>query len=437
MIVTVTPNPSIDRTVALGTPLVRGAVHRVTSAIGEPGGKGVNVARALAAGRPRHRRRPARRRHRSHASPRCSAAGVAHRTVPVGGRRAHQPHDHRARRHHDQAERARRPCSTPAALDALTLAVLGYADRRLVDRPFRLAPARRARPTGTPTSSRSWPPRRARWPSTPPKRPLDALAAAFGDAAPDVIKPNAEELAGAGRRVTHRARKPLPPRAIQHPWWPRRTSSIDAGCRTVLVTLGAAGAVLVDPTGAWMAAPPPIAPRSTVGAGDCALAGYLRADVGAPNRRSRLQMAVAYGSAAAALPGSALPAPSQIDLNAVRVYAITPASSRPVTPPEEDNHVHHHHRPRRPRRRRRRRQGGRHRPARRSSRRRRADATDGAGLVAAAMAREAQSATGLPGGIAIPHCRSPYVDQPTLGFARLSPAGRLRRARTAPPTSCS
>ncbi|MDT5002095.1 MAG: fructose system or component, partial [Mycobacterium sp.] len=47
--------------------------------------------------------------------------------------------------------------------------------------------------------------------------------------------------------------------------------------------------------------------------------------------------------------------------------------------------------------------------------------TDRAGLVAAAMAREAQSATGLPGGIAIPHCRSPYVDDATIGFARLSP----------------
>ncbi|MCV7053709.1 PTS fructose transporter subunit IIABC [Mycolicibacterium gilvum] len=47
---------------------------------------------------------------------------------------------------------------------------------------------------------------------------------------------------------------------------------------------------------------------------------------------------------------------------------------------------------------------------------------DAAGLVGAAMAREEQSATGLPGGIAIPHCRSPYVDTPTIGFARLKPA---------------
>ena len=48
--------------------------------------------------------------------------------------------------------------------------------------------------------------------------------------------------------------------------------------------------------------------------------------------------------------------------------------------------------------------------------------TDTEGLIGAAMAREAQSATGLPGGIAIPHCRSPYVDTASIGFARLKPA---------------
>jgi len=42
-------------------------------------------------------------------------------------------------------------------------------------------------------------------------------------------------------------------------------------------------------------------------------------------------------------------------------------------------------------------------------------------LIDAAMAREAQSATGLPGGIAIPHCRSNAVLTPSIGFARLSP----------------
>jgi PTS system fructose-specific IIC component len=38
-----------------------------------------------------------------------------------------------------------------------------------------------------------------------------------------------------------------------------------------------------------------------------------------------------------------------------------------------------------------------------------------------ALAREATSATGLPGGLAIPHCRTTGVDEPTLAFARLRP----------------
>jgi len=38
-----------------------------------------------------------------------------------------------------------------------------------------------------------------------------------------------------------------------------------------------------------------------------------------------------------------------------------------------------------------------------------------------AMAREAKAATGLPGGIAIPHCRSAAVTEASLAFARLSP----------------
>ncbi len=43
------------------------------------------------------------------------------------------------------------------------------------------------------------------------------------------------------------------------------------------------------------------------------------------------------------------------------------------------------------------------------------------GLTEDALAREATSATGLPGGIAIPHCRTEHVDVPTLAFARLEP----------------
>ena len=46
-------------------------------------------------------------------------------------------------------------------------------------------------------------------------------------------------------------------------------------------------------------------------------------------------------------------------------------------------------------------------------------ADDASGLQQSALAREAQSATGLPGGIAIPHCRSAAVRTPSIGFARL------------------
>ena len=43
-------------------------------------------------------------------------------------------------------------------------------------------------------------------------------------------------------------------------------------------------------------------------------------------------------------------------------------------------------------------------------------------IVRDALAREATSATGLPGGIAIPHCRTSGVTEPTLAFARVDPA---------------
>ena len=47
MILTLTPNPSLDRTVSLPGPLQRGTVQRLTGVVMEPGGKGVNVARVL------------------------------------------------------------------------------------------------------------------------------------------------------------------------------------------------------------------------------------------------------------------------------------------------------------------------------------------------------------------------------------------------------
>ena len=48
-------------------------------------------------------------------------------------------------------------------------------------------------------------------------------------------------------------------------------------------------------------------------------------------------------------------------------------------------------------------------------------ATDATALATNALEREAQAATGMPGGIAIPHCRSKAVTAATLAMARLNP----------------
>ena len=85
----------------------------------------------------------------------------------------------------------------------------------------------------------------------------------------------------------------------------------------------------LSPTdGAWLATPPPIVPRSTVGAGDSSLAGYVRADVEGAAAPARLQMAVAYGSGAAALPGTALPSPDEINLDGVAITAVPTPTRR-------------------------------------------------------------------------------------------------------------
>jgi len=323
MIVTVTPNPSIDRTVALGEALTRGTVHRVTTVTGEPGGKGVNVARALSlAGLDVVAVLPA-----DDADPIVAAlrsAGVPFQCVPV----ASAVRTNLAITEPDgSTTKLNEPGAVldAIALDALTRSVLANAGSAA------WVVLSGSLPPGVPAG---WYADVVAQLATAPCRvavdtsegPLDALAAAFPQAAPDLIKPNAEELAGlvgtSARELEDAAAHgdPTPVVSAAH-------RLIERGAKTVLVTLGAAGAILVDPTGSWMATPPPIVPRSTVGAGDASLAGYVRAAVGGAEPPRRLQMAVAYGSAAAALPGSALPSPSQIDLNAVRVYAITPAST--------------------------------------------------------------------------------------------------------------
>jgi 1-phosphofructokinase len=67
---------------------------------------------------------------------------------------------------------------------------------------------------------------------------------------------------------------------------------------------------------------------STVGAGDSSLFGYLLGEVTGRDAEHRLALAVAYGSAAAGLPGTTIPHPHQVRPELVRVTRLDLASER-------------------------------------------------------------------------------------------------------------
>lgn len=90
-----------------------------------------------------------------------------------------------------------------------------------------------------------------------------------------------------------------------------------AGVADVLVSLGRAGAVLVTAEGAWHAPALPTAVRSTVGAGDATVAGFLLGCAEGLDAPARLSSAVAHGSAAAGSPGSELGHPTPADVQSV------------------------------------------------------------------------------------------------------------------------
>lgn len=323
MIVTVTPNPSIDRTVTLATPLTRGAVHRVSSVTTEPGGKGVNVARALSlagvdavALLPASGTDPMVTALQASAVPFCCVPI----TAPVRTNIAVTEKDGTTTKINEPGA-----LLDGVAIDTLTRSVIGSAEHAS------WVVMSGSLPPGVPDS---WyaevvamlAPYGCKVAIDTSEGPLAALVEGFDRAAPDLIKPNAEELAGV-IGFSPQALEAAVAQGDPEPVVSAAQRLVDRGVGAVLATLGAAGAVLVNDAGAWLATPPPIVPRSTVGAGDSSLAGYVRADAGGAEPPQRLQMAVAYGSAAAALPGSALPGPAEIDLAAVRVTSLSAATN--------------------------------------------------------------------------------------------------------------
>jgi len=317
MILTLTPNPSHDRTVALGGILERGAVIRVESVTSQAGGKGVNISRAsVSAGIPSIAVLPA-----DPDDPfvhELLTAGIDCRPVPTSGAlrvnlTISEPDGTTTKLNSPG------PTVDPDVLTALTESLR----RRAGDADWVVLAG--SLPPGAPVewyadlvaALRGTGGRIAVDTSD---APLKALVDGLDLAAPHLMKPNGEELAsftGADGDALE-ADPVAAARAAR--------TLVTRGVETVLATLGRHGAVLVNADGAWHATPPPTTVVSTVGAGDSSLFGYLLGDLRRQDPAHRLALAVAYGSAAAGLPGTTIPQPHQVrpELVSVRALDLTP-----------------------------------------------------------------------------------------------------------------
>lgn len=303
MIVTITLNPSLDRTLDTDEFTV-GEVNRAVRTRLDAGGKGINVARALHG--------------HGHATvavfpvggpdgdvlvAELASQGVPIHPVPIAGS---------TRTNVTVADSSGvttkinepGPRLSEGELDAVVEAV---ADE--------LSPGARAvvvagsLPDGVPTSLL------ARVADLAASRGIDfavdtsgaPLAAAVAGGGLAVVKPNDEELAElVGRDLTTVGDVLGAAREV-----------VDRGNAAVLVSLGAHGALLALRESVWWAGGAALVPVSTVGAGDAMLAGWLSAH-GAPPEE-RLRTAVAWGRAAVQMPGTQMPRPGDVELSAVRV----------------------------------------------------------------------------------------------------------------------
>ncbi|WP_295627051.1 1-phosphofructokinase family hexose kinase [uncultured Corynebacterium sp.] len=321
MILTLTANPSIDRTTTVDGRVERGGVYRLALQSDVPGGKGVNVSAAV-----------------HHAGRRTLALYPAAETGRFSRLLGETPIPHEAIDIRDEARvnlTIVESDGTTTKLNTPGAPLLTEDVDRILGRLAHHAP------------DASWVVLAG---SLPPNAPVDfwvtclrtvreanpdagvavdtsdAALRAVGDAlpgdAPEVMKPNGHELGQLvgvdGREFEDRAAAGDVSGVVAAA---RRLNALGVG--EVLVTLGPAGAVLVlDDAPALVAAPPPTVPLSTVGAGDSALAGYLLAREEGLDAAGALARAVAYGSAAAALPGTTIPRPDQTRPELVEVREI-------------------------------------------------------------------------------------------------------------------
>ncbi|MFI9341490.1 1-phosphofructokinase [Streptomyces sp. NPDC052773] len=305
MILTVTPNPSLDRTYEVQA-LKRGEVIRAETERTDPGGKGVNVSRAVAAaGRRTVAVLPLGGAPGALVADLLDAQGIEVAPVPIAG--------------------ATRSNIALAESDGVLTKInapgpeLSEAEQELLletvreqsrgadwivccgSLPRGLAPSWYA---DVVTRAHAGGARIAL--DTSGRALLEALRAR-----PDVVKPNAEELAEAVGRPLATVGDAV-----------KAAEELRArGARAVLASLGADGQLLVDDAGTWFGSARVDAVRSNVGAGDSSLAGFLIAGGSGPDA---LASAVAHGAAAVQLPGSVMPTPADLDPSAVSVTADVP-----------------------------------------------------------------------------------------------------------------
>src|SRR6266545_3760764 len=91
------------------------------------------------------------------------------------------------------------------------------------------------------------------------------------------------------------------------------------GVGGVVISLGADGAIAADGEGVWLASPPPVELRSTVGSGDSMVAGLAVALARGRRLEDGLRLGTAAGAATAMVPGTALGSAEQVETLLPRV----------------------------------------------------------------------------------------------------------------------
>lgn len=309
MIVTVTANPSIDRTYAVGE-LQPGALHRARSYRCEASGKGVNVSRVLQQlGTPTLAVTTVGGSEATLFAnllgdlpvSSVSVGGPVRANVTVLGRRgeATKVNAPGTTLQSDESTRLLQAVST-ATTEATWLACCGTlpgdTDPRLIRRLVQLG-----RDSGVNVAVDS----------------SGAALEAAADAGADLLAPNSAELAELAGTAVDTVAQAATVSAEVH----RRFGA------TVLVSLGADGAIVTTSDGCWHAAAAPITPVNPTGAGDALLAGYLYAD-GTP-APDRLAYAVSVGSAACLAAGTADLPDGPSNLTQVTTVPIAVASTPP------------------------------------------------------------------------------------------------------------